>query len=64
MPLTRAQFLAQAARAFAAARTLQELDAAWRRSVAGVYPWLCAELRAQVEQLHARRALILSFALD
>jgi hypothetical protein len=64
MPLTRAQFLAEVARAFDAARTLQELDATWRRRVAGVHPWLCAELRAQVEQLHARRALILSFALD
>jgi hypothetical protein len=64
MPLTRAQFLAETARAFAAAKTLQELEAAWRRSVAGVYPWLCGELRAQVDQLHARRLLSLAFALD
>jgi hypothetical protein len=64
MALSRAQFCAQAARAFAAAKTLQELEAAWRQNAAGVHPWLCAELRAQVEQLHARRALILAFALD
>jgi hypothetical protein len=64
MPLTRAQFLAEAARAFAAARTLQELETAWRRNVAGVYPWLGAELRAKVDQLHARRLLSLAFALD
>jgi hypothetical protein len=64
MIFTRAQFLAQAARAFAAAKTRQELEVAWRRHVAGVHPWLCAELRAQVEQLHARRALTLAFALD
>jgi lysozyme len=63
MPLNRAQFLARAAAAFAAAETLDALARAWARHVAGVYLWLAPELREKLETLHARRILALCFAL-
>jgi lysozyme len=63
MPLSRAQFLARAATAFASAQTLDALARAWAGHVAGVYLWLAPELREKLETLHARRFLALPFAL-
>lgn len=63
MPLRRAEFLRAAARAFEAARSEKELQAAWARQVAGVYPWCAPELARALASLHARRFLALSFSL-